>query len=445
MLLKKTWIFIALGLVVVAAIVFSLVFLLGDSEGDEEGSSISVSKVSYTRVTGMRIKKDGCVIDIVRSGDAWEYRNNEDAELDQDSMEAALTMVCYLYAKEKLFDAVEDLSVYGLDEPAMQVEIDLDDGTTMTFGFGAYTSARDGVFMKHSGSDAVYVYDLDSYSILENAAKALRDLSIDIDADKFVKIEILRTSGPRVPITMEKIPEGAGVGLETWMLSSPFTAIANAQAVSLVQTFFASPRYSAFVSEEEADVYGFSDSSAYIYLEELGGKSVRILIGGRSDSGRYYCMEEGRDGVYELASGFESLLEMETPNIIPSALFPVTTEQTADVFIEMGDVSYELLEKSGGYTLNGKALTLDAAQKLYTYLSELTFSGIAGETDTSRGPEATIRLKKGGNELTYGFHRYMNDFYAVELNRSGTVSGYFKAKNLAILITVFAEAAQSPS
>ena len=168
-------------------------------------------------MTGMRIKKDGCVIDIVRSGDAWEYRNNEDAELDQDSMEAALTMVCYLYAKEKLFDAVEDLSVYGLDEPAMQVEIDLDDGTTMTFGFGAYTSARNGVFMKHSGSDAVYVYDLDSYSILENAAKALRDLSIDIDADKFVKIEILRTSGPRVPITMEKIPEGAGVGLETWM------------------------------------------------------------------------------------------------------------------------------------------------------------------------------------------------------------------------------------
>ena len=38
--MKKTWIFIALGLVVVAAIVFSLVFCW-DSEGDEEGSSIS--------------------------------------------------------------------------------------------------------------------------------------------------------------------------------------------------------------------------------------------------------------------------------------------------------------------------------------------------------------------------------------------------------------------
>ena len=443
--MKKTWIFIVLGLVVVAAIVVSLVFLLGDSEDGEEGRSISVSKVSYTKVTGMRIKKDGNVIDIVRTGDGWEYRNNKDAELDQDSMEAALTMVCYLYAKEKLFDAVEDLSVYGLDDPVMQVEIDLNDGTTMTFGFGAYTSARDGVFMKYSGSDAIYVYDLDSYSILERAARALRDLSIDIDADKLVKVEIMRTSGPRVPITMEKIPEGASVGLETWMLSSPFTAIANAQAVSLVQTFFAAPRYSAFVSDEEAGVYGFGDSSAYIYLEEAGGKSVRILIGDRTGSGRYYCMEEGRHGVYELASGFEALLEMETPNIIPSALFPVTTEQTADVFITMGEVSYELLEKDGGYALNGRMLTKETVDKLYTYLSELTFSGIAGETDMSSGPEATIRLKRGGNELTYGFHRYMNDFYAVELNRSGTVSGYIKAKNLAILISAFAEAAQPAS
>lgn len=435
-----------MGVVVLAAIAGSLVFLLGDSGDDNAGSSsISVSKVSYTKVTGMRITKDGSVIDIVRAGDAWEYRNNEDAGLDQDSMEAALTMVCYLYAKEKLFDAVEDLAVYGLDDPAMLVEIDLNDGTAMSFGFGAYTSARDGVFMKYSGSDAIYIYDLDSYSILENAARALRDLSIDIDADKLVKIEIMRTSGPRVPITMEKIPDGASVGLESWMLSSPFTAIANAQAVSLVQTFFASPRYSSFLSDTGADEYGFGDSPAYIYLEESGGKSVKILIGGRLDSGRYYCMEEGRDGVYELASGFEALLEIETPNIIPSALFPVTAEHTADVSIAAGGVSYELLEEGGGCTLNGRVLATDAVEKLYAYLSGLTFSGIAGETDTSRGPDATIRLKKGGNELSYGFYRYMNDYYAVELNGSGTVSGYIKAQNLAILISAFAEAAQAAS
>ena len=83
--MKKTWIFIVLGLVVVAAIVVSLVFLLGDSEDGEEGRSISVSKVSYTKVTGMRIKKDGNVIDIVRTGDGWKYRNNKGAELDQDA------------------------------------------------------------------------------------------------------------------------------------------------------------------------------------------------------------------------------------------------------------------------------------------------------------------------------------------------------------------------
>lgn len=123
----------------------------------------------------------------------------------------------------------------------------------------------------------------------------------------------------------------------------------------------------------------------------------------------------------------------------------MTAEHTADVSIAAGGVSYELLEEGGGCTLNGRVLATDAVEKLYAYLSGLTFSGIAGETDTSRGPDATIRLKKGGNELSYGFYRYMNDYYAVELNGSGTVSGYIKAQNLAILISAFAEAAQAAS
>ena len=374
MVSKKTWILIIAGIVVLAGIVVALVFLLGTPEETKKASDISVCKVSSDNVVGMKIAQGDSVIDLVKTDKAWHYRDDADANIDQGSTESALTMVCYLYAQEKLFDKVDDLSVYGLNPPQMQVAIELNDGSDMAFSFGSYTSGRDGVFMKYSGSDAVYVYDLDSYSILEKAAKAMKDLSIDINAEKLEKIEIMRTSGSRKAMTMVKIPDDKKVGQESWMVTSPFTAIANAKAVSLVTTFFASPRYSAYDGDDVLEEYGFGSSSAYIYLEEADGKSVKIEIGAQTPDGRYYCKEEGRNGVYELASGFNSILEMDMANLIPSTLFPVSADVPSDIDIQAENVSYQLVKKgSQSYTLNNNELPEDTVNALFTYISEFLF------------------------------------------------------------------------
>ena len=440
---KKTWTFILLGIVLLLGIATALVFLLNEDQAVSNEHAISVSKVSYKKVTGMKITQGDSVIDLEKKGGVWRYRDDASASVDQGSMESALTMVCYLYAQEKLFDRVENPATYGLDPAAMEITIALDDGKTQTVRFGTNTSARDGVFMQFGGSDALYVYDLDSYSILENAAKAMRNLQIAIDVNQLDSIEILRASGARVPVTMTKIPDGSKVGLESWMLTSPFTSIANAEAVTLVKSFFASPRYSAYVGSTVLNEYGLDSDSAYIYLGESGGRSVKILIGNRLESGRYYCMQEGRSGVFELAGGFESLLEIETTNLYPTAVFPVSTEQTANVTIDLGSETFRLVQDgNNGFTLNGKALTEDTVKTLFTYLSELQFQGVAEQTAVTREPDAIITLEHGGNELVYRFYGYRNDYYAVELNASGTLGGYIKAEHLAVLAAAFDQAAK---
>ena len=391
----------------------------------------------------MKITQGDSVIDLVKQDGSWRYRNQADVSVDQSSMESALTMVCYLYAKEKLFDHVDNLATYGLDPAAMQVEIELDDGTSRSVRFGGYTSAKDGVFLQSGGSDALYVYDLDSYSILQNAAKAMSDLTIGIDANKLVKIEIVRASGSRVPITMEKIPEGKSVGPESWMLTSPFTAIANAEAVTLVQSFFASPRFSAYVGSETLPEYGLDGEPAYIALTESSGRSVKIFVGNRLEGGRYYCTQEGRSGVYELASGFKALLEIETKNLFPTAVFPVSADLPANVTLDLGAETFRLTQSAGkGFTLNGKALSDDTAKTLFTFLSQLQFRGVAEQASVTGTPDVTITLEHGGNQLVYGFYGYRNDYYAVELNASGTLGGYIKAEHLAVLAAAFDQAAK---
>ena len=443
---KKTWVLIGVGIALFLCIAAALFFLLREDGAEAKQTAISVYKVSYTKVTGMKITQGDSVIDLTKQDGVWRYRDNAGVSVDQGSMESALTMVCYLYAKEKLFDHVDSLGNYGLDPAAMQVDIALDDGTSQTVRFGGYTSARDGVFLQYGGSDALYVYDLDSFSILQNAAKAMSDLTIGIDASKLVKIEIVRASGSRVPITMEQIPAGKSVGLESWMLTSPFTAIANAEAVTLVQSFFASPRFSAYVGSEPLPEYGLDGEPAYIALTESSGRSVKIFVGNQLESGRYYCMQEGRSGVYELASGFNALLEVETKNLFPTAVFPVSADQTANVTLDLGAETLRLTQNADkSFTLNGKPLSDDTAKTLFTYLSQLQFRGVAEQATVSGTPDVTITLEHGGNELVYGFYGYRNDYYAVELNASKTLGGYIKAEHLAVLAGVFDRAAKGES
>lgn len=443
---KKTWVLIGIGIALFLGIAAALFFLLREDGAETKQSAVSVYKVSYTKVTGMKITQGDSVIDLVKKDGVWRYRDNTGVSVDQGSMESALTMVCYLYAKEKLFDHVDNPGNYGLDPAAMQVEIELDDGTSQTVRFGGYTSAKDGVFLQTGGSDALYVYDLDSFSILQNAAKAMSDLTIGIDASKLAKIEIVRASGSRVPITMEQIPAGKSVGLESWMLTSPFTAIANAEAVTLVMSFFASPRFSAYVGSEPLPEYGLDGEPAYIALTESGGRSVKIFVGNRLESGRYYCMQEGRSGVYELASGFDALLEIETRNLFPTTVFPVNADQTANVTLDLGAETFRLVQNGDkGFQLNGKALDEETTKTLFTYLSQLQFRGVAEQAAVSGSPDATITLERGGNELVYGFYGYRNDYYAVELNGSQTLGGYIKAEHLAVLAAAFDQAAKEGS
>ncbi len=157
-------------------------------------------------------------------------------------------------------------------------------------------------------------------------------------------------------------------------------------------------------------------------------------------------MQEGRSGVYELASGFDALLEIETKNLFPTAVFPVNADQTANVTIDLGAETFRLVQNGDkGFQLNGQALDEEATKTLFAYLSQLQFRGVAEQATVSGSPDATITLERGGNELVYGFYGYRNDYYAVELNASGTLGGYIKAEHLAVLAAAFDQAAKEGS
>ena len=439
---KRTSLIIALA--VLAVLVAATVYLfLSEPEKKEDPAAIKVSQISSSTVTSMRIiEEDGHVVEVEKRADGWYYPGETETALDQSNMESALTIVCYLFAKGTVEGHAEDLSVYGLDPARMRVEYTLEDGSEHWVAFGGYSSDRESIYMCYEGSDEVYLYAPDSYSILERAAAEMTDLSIGISADALAKIEMMRISGKK-PVIMEKIPEEARVGMESWMLREPFGSIANAEAVNLVKAFFSPARYAAYAAAEATKEHGFDESQAYLYLEEEDGTSVRIEIGAQTENGRYYCREEGREGVYELAAGFSTLLTVKDENLIPSVLFPTNEEYPAELIVERdGEIIYIAKPEGNRYNINDTQIDEEQTKIVLQYIQNFACSGIAGEKTPGEDAEYVITLKNGDRELQYSFYTYKNDFLAVETERAGNTGGYVKKTNMETLLSVLEKASK---
>ena len=432
------------ALAVLAALIATTVYLfLTEPEKKEDPSAIKVSQISSSAVTSMRIiEEDGHVVEVEKRENGWFYPGETETALDQSNMESALTIVCYLFAKGTVPGHSEDLSVYGLDPARMRVEYTLDDGSEHWVAFGGYSSDRESIYMCYEGSDEVYLYAPESFTILERAAAEMTDLGIDISADDLVKIEMMRISGKK-PVIMEKIPEDARVGMESWMLRSPFTAVANAEAVNLVKAFFSPARYAAYAAAEATEEHGFDNSQAYLYLEEEDGKSVRIEIGAQTENGRFYCREEGREGVYELAAGFSTLLTVKDENLVPTVLFPTNEEYPAELIIEQNGTRIFVAKPEGNrYNINDVQIDEEKSKIVYQYIQNFAYSGIAGADLPGEDPQYVITLKNEDRELQYSFYTYKNDFLAVETEHAGDTGGYVKKANMETLLSVLEKASK---
>jgi len=71
---KKTWVLIGAGIALFLGIAAALFFLLKEDGAEAKQTAVSVYKVSYTKVTGMKITQGDSVIDLVKTDGVWRYR-----------------------------------------------------------------------------------------------------------------------------------------------------------------------------------------------------------------------------------------------------------------------------------------------------------------------------------------------------------------------------------
>lgn len=115
--------------------------------------------------TGLTLTNSAGTLSFTKDDDAWQYDGDDAFPADQEAVENLAEQVGSLAAIRVINDP-EDLSAYGLDEPALQASVTAGDGTAVTLLLGDVSDSY--CYAKRTDSDTVYTVSTDLPENLES-------------------------------------------------------------------------------------------------------------------------------------------------------------------------------------------------------------------------------------------------------------------------------------
>lgn len=104
-------------------------------------------------------------LSFTKAEDVWQYDGDDAFPADQEAVEDLAEQIGSL-AAIRVIDDPEDLSAYGLDEPALQASVTAGDGTAVTLLLGDVSDSY--CYAKRTDSDTVYTVSTDLPENLES-------------------------------------------------------------------------------------------------------------------------------------------------------------------------------------------------------------------------------------------------------------------------------------
>lgn len=115
--------------------------------------------------TGLTLTNSAGALSFTKDDDAWQYDGDDAFPADQEAVEDLAEQIGSL-AAIRVIDDPEDLSAYGLDEPALQASVTAGDGTAVTLLLGDVSDSY--CYAKRTDSDTVYTVSTDLPENLES-------------------------------------------------------------------------------------------------------------------------------------------------------------------------------------------------------------------------------------------------------------------------------------
>lgn len=272
-----------------------------------DGTVIALAKTDVQKLQ-LKYTKAGAnlVFTCEKKGFEWNLVEPITAKADTRAIEKVISDLNSLKVDRFMDHDIDDLSVYGLSQPQIEVIVSLSGGEDRSLLIGR--EEGDSVYIKTDSGEQVFLVDAEIISKLPDAPSDLRDRTImAFDTNAVNKLELKYAGGS---IICEKKSDDEG---EIWQITAPIKTKANSAQIDEILRQLHDLKADEFISDEAQDltIYGLEQPQIQVVIFIEGSDAETLLVGKKAGE-LVYVKATSSESVYLVDAGIVDDLSKET-------------------------------------------------------------------------------------------------------------------------------------
>jgi hypothetical protein len=337
----------------------------------------------------------------------WRITSPIETDADDSSVNDLLIKLILALASGFIDEKVDDLAIYGLDNPFIEFSADFGKNGNQRLLIGGVTPDGNRYAMMAEKKEVVRITG-DTFDNLPDSVEALRDFSIAKFEPEDVNELLVEFAGESVKIVSEAVGQGDN---KKWRITEPVKTDADQVEVDTLLSDLRNSRADAIV--EKGDKFdparfGLNDPTLTISLN-MGETSTSLKFGiVKQESNRFYLQVDGRPMVMEISAEVYTDVAKTLFELRDKRLFPSASEDVGKIVIKRLGELFEIVKSGNDYRLvspENIRLTPNQWNRLVWEITNLKYDGFyksSEQTDNkvAQGkPSLEIMLYDGSGEL----------------------------------------------
>jgi hypothetical protein len=349
----------------------------------------AILKLDQASIEKVEIKKkDAEPVALARgsSGD-WQITEPKPFRADQTTVSGVLATLSSLNSQRVVEDKAGDLKMFGLQDPALEVDLTEKDNQSQKLLLGDETPATSGVYAMRAGDPRVFTVATYEKSSLDKSLNELRDKRLlPVSAEKISRVELSR-SGQQIEFGRNK---------DEWQILKPQPLRAdNTQVGDLVReltdakmdlTGSAADANSTFAHAQPVAIAKVTDPS--------GTQELQV----RKNKDTYYAKSSAVEGTYKIDSALGTELGKSTDDFRNKKVFDFGYNDPNKIELHNGSKAYFLARGTAGssdWWSNGKKMDADSVDALVSDLRDLSAAKFVDSGFSNPTVEAIVTSEDG--------------------------------------------------
>ena len=371
-----------------------------DERQKQEEAKKKAIQLDQKDITEISLIYPDRTISAVKKGEKqWEMTSPTSVQADPDEWDQLASSLPQVDRNDTVAQNAQDLTPFGLKEPAVKVSAKSKDGKTLEILFGSENPRKTFNYAKLGDSNDVFLTG-------SNWAKTFTKTVSDVRNKKVLEFEL-------DDIDNVKIAEGskeleAQKSGDTWQLKKPADTKADAGEFS---TFTSAIRFARAQSFPEppvdAKTAGLDSPSIKITMHDSKAKTDRVLlIGKTADTDKYYARDGSRDAIFIIDKDIPEKARRPLFDWRDKTIAKIDRDKIDKIEIQRGADNLSFSKSGSDWKLaDGKKAQTD---KMIAMLNALDFEKAKDIIDTPKTlamygldkPKLEVVLRQGNNELT---------------------------------------------